>query len=451
MNLPSYHDSEIEASFNWFLSFMSEIHWNKRKLQIEKTVQIDFKENTPSDAFLSDMSALSIKDDSIGWYLYLVDCLLNDITKYEPIQGARIAPIFKRFGMDLEILKNIEGIDIKIKKLLKSQKSQADSVLFEILTALNWAKNGWEVSFIPEGKSGKSPDLFAKKNKEQWFIECKRLSQNSDYSIAERNKWLKMLSYISSALIKYNLLLDIVFHVELETLNDDFLKEQLLDKFNLIETSVIKISNEIWDVSITHVDLKSIDNHLKKFYVKNASTQLRYLIGGKHADSIGFTSGIYAKYVAIGENGGNNLYIEKIEQAYGVNWKCDAPNSINSKSRDIKYQLKKAIEQLPNNQNSAIHIGLETLDGTDVEKVRFDKILKTVSSFDIVPKKIKRLYCHFFQSYSPVDQTWVIDETISWFSTEIPRNDYPLNEKFLIIPWDEKNENDNVHWLREQP
>jgi len=88
--------------------------------------------------------------------------------------------------------------------------SEADAILFEILTALLWIRNGWEVNIIEEGKSeGKSPDLLASKNGKTWQIECKRQKKTADYTYKETAKRQIMISHIGELLIQYNALLDI--------------------------------------------------------------------------------------------------------------------------------------------------------------------------------------------------------------------------------------------------
>ena len=101
-------------------------------------------------------------------------------------QGARVIPMFKRMGADFEHLQEIKGLEDKVKHLIKKGRSQADAILFELLTALCWSKNGWEVSFIPENPPLKTPDLLAVRDEERYYIECKRLRKSSDFSEHER-------------------------------------------------------------------------------------------------------------------------------------------------------------------------------------------------------------------------------------------------------------------------
>lgn len=443
--VPKYEDDDIQRSLKWFLSFISEQQWKLRKENIKKATEYR-AQSTYRNNSLTEMIPISVDDDRIGWYLYLVESLLTDITSYEPIQGARVVPIFKRLGVDFDILTSIHGIEKKIQRLLRQEKSQADSILFEILTALAWAKNGWNVKFIPVNPQLKTPDILAEKGKEQWYIECKRLSKSSTYSVKERDKWLSMLTLIKDDLVKYNFILDVTFHVELHTIKDDYLKDILSGKLQFITMPTVVISNEVCDIHISNVNLKEINNHLEKNYVRNASTQLNYLIGGKKADSTGFSCGIVGDFVTIG----GGYYVDRIRSAFGVHWKCDASESINNKARDIWKQLKEAISQFPTTEKSAIHIGIETLDGATVEKERFAKINKRVSMLETGEKNVEWIYCHFFQSYAPPDQTWVIDETIRWFGKENKINPLSLGN-FLIIPWGESDDEDNVHWLKPQP
>ena len=99
----------------------------------------------------------------MAWYLYLVDTALRDPLKYEPIQGARVLPIFKRLGTDLDLLKRIGGVDERVQRLLGGERAQLDGGLFELLVALLWKRTGYPiVEFIPERPPGKSPDILAR-------------------------------------------------------------------------------------------------------------------------------------------------------------------------------------------------------------------------------------------------------------------------------------------------
>jgi len=443
----NFIDPDIEKAFIWLLSFLTKDSWKKRKEEIEN--QITIKPSAEA-VDINDMAIIGSTNDKMGWYLYLIECYLYDIAKYEPIQGARIAPIFSRLGNSMQDLLKIEGLEKKIGRLFGKEKNQADAILFEILTALLWVRNGWEVKFLPESPPLKQPDLFAQKDGKEWYIECKRLSKSSDYSQVERKKRTVMLSYLSDLLLKLNLVLDIIFHVEITSLEDNFLYKQLHEKLLLVIVPGILISTELIEVRVYFIDFEAINTHLEIWNVKYPSTQVAELIAGKRTDLEDFTCGVKARFVPMSTGKGNHQYIHSIEKAFGVYWKCDSSEAINAKSRDVWRQLKSAVEQLPIGKNCAVHIGIETLDGTDVEVVRFNKIFNTVSFFDTENKDLKWITCHFFQSYTPPQQDWIIDETVTFFSKDFLQRQDPLKEKFLIIPWDGENV-DDVHWNRPKP
>jgi hypothetical protein len=199
------NNPELQLILDWFLSFIKPTEWLERKREIEKYLDITHR---PKKSYQNIINHESIsfpqhnKGLKISWYLYLIETLLIEPTKYEPHQGARIIPIFERLGTDFELLQQIGGIDKKIKELLFSKENMPDQVLFEILVALLWKRNGWEnVSFIPEAPPEKRPDIRAASENNEWIIECKRLNGSSKYSEKEQKEWLRMWRCLRDYLI----------------------------------------------------------------------------------------------------------------------------------------------------------------------------------------------------------------------------------------------------------
>lgn len=443
---------EVKIALDWFLGFLEPLEWVSRKEKIEQHLEsVLTPKHTRQEAMTSN--PVSISTDRMGWYLYLAETALTDVTRYEPTQGSRVLPIFERIGTNFELLLQIDGIEKKAKRLLSFEKSNPDSGLFEILVALLWKRNGWkEVEFIPEAPPDKRPDIRAASENTEWFIECKRLAKSSEYSQREREKWLVMWRYIRDYLIDNSMpvILEIVFHVELETLPDTFIVDQLSSKLPLVSSPCTLVSNDQWEVTFNTVDLDKARDHLKQYYVKYPSDQLNELIAGYRDPNRGFTSAVVGNTVRFGEDRVNNNFIDTIDFAVGAFWHCDAERAIERKARDIRGHLAEAVEQLPENGQGVIHVGLETLDGILVEAERYGRIFKTVQKFDPKNRDLCWVYCHLFQSYAPPDQAWVIDETIYYFSHTDYANEEPLHHKGTILP--SKNTFDNgVHWLRDAP
>ena len=108
----NYIEPDIQRALDWFLSFLPSDGWEKRKTAIESYLD-SVLEPKKSRKDVKGLEPVSIKDDQIGWYLYLVETALTEMHRYEPIQGARVLPLFKRMGEDIDHLSRIGGIEDK--------------------------------------------------------------------------------------------------------------------------------------------------------------------------------------------------------------------------------------------------------------------------------------------------------------------------------------------------
>lgn len=444
-------DIDIINAYDWFRSFLSEQDWLKRKAQIEEYLSTVVRSSAPFSEPINEGTLLVIRKDQIGWYLYLVHTYLFEPHKYEFNQGARIVPIFKRIGMDINLVKRIDGINKKMRDLFKKRPSEADATLFEVLTALLWARNGWEVSIIEEGKGGKSPDLEVRKGEEKWQVECKRQMKTADYTYRETKKRQMMISQISKLLLQYNILLDIIFHVELVSLPDSYLFDLLTEIIPRTKSPGKIASNNAIDIKLSFVDIDFIKNHLKNYMVKNNSPQLLELITkNKEVDHSSFTSGFMGNFFYVGDGEANNIYIDEIVNAYGVHCYCDSEKALNAKARDIRNQINSAIMQFSPDANSIIHIGMETFDGPQVEMARAEKIKNTMSGIDTASNKLCWIFYHYFQSYTRSYMDWYFDETVS-IATSFINPMLPIKNTFLIIPENEVQIEEASHWNKQLP
>lgn len=442
-------DPDVLRSWNWFMSLFSKSEWEERRASVEDKIRVRPQSADPFSKSLDQGILQVVNDDQIGWYLYLVETYLFEPHKYEFFQGARIVPIFKRLGQDLEELLQIDGIRRKVKNIIKVRKSEADPLIFEILVALLWKKNGWITTFLNESKTGKTPDLKVEKGGETFFIECKRQKKSSDYVYRETKKRQILISHINKELLKRNLLLDIVFHVELESLEDTYLKELFSEYFNSSTIPSNICVPGILDIRISGINIQKVNSYLENYLVKNHSPILNYLIGGKSMDNLAFTSGLIGKFYRIGDGEVGNEFVGAIRNAYGVISYCDAEGAVSAKARDIKGQLHSALSQFQPKQNVIVYIGMETFDGPEVESKRLGKIQVTLNDLGIKGADLKWLFLHFFQSYSTPKQNWVLDETVKSFGNIESIKKMPLKSRHLIAETDENFALE--HWERPLP
>ena len=446
------HDN-VRRALEWFLSFLGTEEWTARKAALEEHLQEMFP-IYPSSSVVEMQPPVSTAFDTIYWYLYLAENALASIAKYEPTQGARILPVFARLGAELEVLRQVDGATEKARELVRNRPNLADSTLFEFLVAILWKRNGWSVvSFVPESASAKTPDLLARSAGSQWAIECKRLAKSSSYSTRERAKWLRLWRPLSGWLVdhRHAVVLDIVFHVELETLPEEFMVDELSGKLPLVATYPSHVvSNDVWDVKVSPVDLEQAAAHLSRYYVKCPSDQLAELIGGRRDPNRGFTAVYGGRTASLGTGHVFDRFLDTMEFGAGAFWHCDAVRSIEGKARDIRARLAHAVRQLPQEIPGVVHVGIETLDGVAVEAERYRRIFDSVSRFDLNGKPLKWVFCHLFQSYAPPDRGWVLDETVYYFARASTLQERPL-EHFAVITSAKDFSSPGVHWLREPP
>lgn len=162
-----YDDPDVRRAYEWFQQFLEQADWIDRVAAIEAAIE-EVIEPRPSRGEAQDHKPLSIDADRMGWYLYLVHTALDDPLKYEPIQGSRVLPIFKRLGADLDLVTTIGGVEDRIARMFGSERDQPDAALFELLIALLWRRNGYDpVEFIPERSDSKTPDFKARRENDE--------------------------------------------------------------------------------------------------------------------------------------------------------------------------------------------------------------------------------------------------------------------------------------------
>lgn len=440
----------IEKALNWFLGFMSPREWNARKQLIEASVDSYVQSSLKKQVRHYNSFAGLIQSDEIGFYLYLMEMMLNSDLRSEPMLTARIAPAFVRIGAEIDNLKSIGDVNKKVRNLIRTEKAKGESGIFEILTALLWMRNGWDVRFLPEIKTVKQPDLNASRSGESWNIECKRMSSKSGYVTKEQEHWERMLSHVAPFLLQKGVVVDINFHVEMISLPESFLLSELIPSIDRVKSFGILFNDDRWTVIVRRVDYRSILLHMNFWSVRDGSTQIMQLINGHAIDwNRGFSYGLDATIERRGSGKGFNMVVDSIKQAYAVTWQSDAVESVVNRARDIHRYLVEATAQVPAGENAVLHVGIETYNGPNMEKVRLQKILDTVGTFDLKGKSLQWIHCHFFQSYSPPDAPWIMDESHYYFGNHNNSLQQPLKDRSLIIP--KFDDSDSLHWFKEQP
>ena len=107
--MENYDDPDIRLFTDWLLGFMPKNEWANRRNKIEDIIEGTVTGNWIK--FDKGGKPVSVYEDRIGWYIYLAEVAMTDMIRYEPIQGARVLPLFRVLGEHFDKLTSIENIN----------------------------------------------------------------------------------------------------------------------------------------------------------------------------------------------------------------------------------------------------------------------------------------------------------------------------------------------------
>lgn len=396
---------------------------------------------------------LAVYDDWIAWYMYLVESLVDRPACDEPLQSGRIYPVFAAIGRDLALAKQIDGIETRLQDALNRRRNQPDSTLFEMLVAICYRRNGWNVRFIPEG-AGKSPDLEVSRGGITLFVECKRLAKVTDYGERERREWVKRWQIMATMMRKLRTMahVKVKFTAPVESAPENSLARAYVRyvKEGGLGTGRTFIT-EWFEMSAKAIDMKKVGQHFEKYDVRHCSPQLIALLAGEY-DLHGSYTHAYSptEWVMHGEDDGLhvlNLFVRGLNEAYSAQWECVAEESLNAKAKDVRTTLARAMEQIPDGKPGVVHIGYETTSGPLVEFRRHEKIIQTVRTFEFGRKHVISVFCHALQLLSTIDE-FECAETTSFFGPGVGVPEAILPDDMLLGPRDQQSRS-GTHWAED--
>lgn len=151
-----------------FLSQLSKEEWQTRRTQI-----IESLKGHPEFTSLEKAKPIRVREDEIGWYLFLCEQTLEDPLCVESSQAQRVLPFFAGMGERWDHAEKVKGLERKTRELLTKYKAAPDGIIFEILVALSYAAKGWNVELLEENPPAKSPDMVVRKNGTEIFVVAK--------------------------------------------------------------------------------------------------------------------------------------------------------------------------------------------------------------------------------------------------------------------------------------
>lgn len=422
-----WRDEDIIAAVEWLTSLIPSHEWAKRLAAADAKFQ-----SAKSDWAEGRRTPLFEPADMIAWYVHQASCYANPILRpdfFEP-EGYRIAPVFKRLGQLIPLLRQIDGAEERAARLMIDGRGQPDDGIYELLVAAAYRSRGWDrVTFVPEMPGiSQRPDLFVDRARSGWAVECKRAGR-SGYAREERLKGERMstAAHEISLAAKRPLVIMARFEAELSELGDDYLSEKaeaFIGGTEPLEWQDDGGSGIIFDVvwgALRHV--------LQEDDIYFGASRMIQLLLGRYEPS--------ADYSVSGEwipAEGRPLHATAVRHVSLVAWLSTSAEAVRRKAQHFRSVVGKAANQLPGDRPGVIHVGYEALGGNSVDGLRHHLNACEMRSFDPKNSRLRWVYGNYMvpEHVTARNESAAIVETTAWYRVGAGRTRQPLNGHVLF-------------------
>ena len=421
-------DPVVLSAVDWLSSFVCIDQLNERLSAQEKKYHeaISARQNGRSASCFDEQ-------DKIAWYLLQGRSFATDRAMFDNDQVCQIIPYLRRLGMDLELLKQMPGIEIRALRLMTQEKAQPDSGIFEFLVASAYARNGWKVEFVPETPGiSKQPDLHVRKPGTRWAVECKRL-KNSNYEIREKLQGEEIAKRFHDWCRENDksLAVDVIFKQELTEISVDF----LVSAFS--EGHVSRIfegkffTSEVADVRFRPIKWAQAHSVLRVDDVFYGSSRMIEILKGEY--QINAQHSMSADWIP---SDLRPAFAEWVDRASVVSWWSDSKAAKKKRVRHFKQTLQKAEQQLPGDRPGIVHIGCPGQFDNEVEGQRHFYNWLHLCDFKTIKSRLRWVNAYLLKPEHTNDpnETWAFQETAIQYRVAQHNTRNPLPNEMMVVP-----------------
>lgn len=442
--------SHAKRFLQFLIDDMGESDWLKRRESLRHKIELCESQISPSNGPL-EFQMFPTPDNDIIWYMFLVDIQGKDLCSDHSFEAHRILPFFASIGERIDEISEVNGVPHIIKKLTSENSNNTDEILFELLVATLYLRNGYNIEFIKETPPIKRPDIKVLTDDGQnFYVECKRVSRKGEYSSIEESTWDSIWKELSKAMLSTNknYWVDITFKRELSAVSPN----KVIGAFKRLHISGcgpagMKFYSSSFDMVLHRVNQVKLTSHFSQNLVKPLTPQIHDLIfGNVDANEKRSTACLAKKIERYGnQNSVLNIFIDDLKLCAGAQWRCTDTQSTFKRAKHFKSIAGRAAQQIPQEGLGIIHILYETNEGPDIEIKRREKHMSAFNEFS--SKNTIGIFLHGVHFYPMTDHfEWA--ETISEHSiTENLQS--VIFEKPLLLDFDMQGEagiTGETHW-----
>jgi hypothetical protein len=423
-------DPHVRAALEWLLSISPDPSALTTRIRAAQTY---YRANSGRiNSRWPQTSQLLTKSDLIAGYLGQVDAFLNDRRSYDLLLGARILPFFKHIGRGVRDIANVPGAATRARRLLQPNLEHPDGAIFELVAAVRYVGEHFEVEFIPESAERSADMRLGASGLDKFMhIECKRL-RPSVYELRE-GVYFKELFEPLEVLIhqrELNLHVDVNFKIELGTIPKRYLADRVAPA--LASSSIVVPGGYPWSDEFAEGKIRASRLDLVQADISDTSL----LVGSKMARLLcgkPVMEGSYQLALAGMPRREDPRYVDSVSYASVLTWQCSAPASVDARARHIRSKLADIDRQMESANMGIVHIGMDAERDITTADLRRERNLKTVRSF-YPTSNIVEVNLHYYLPRVTESTAWTIDETVDWNC----RVDHPLldDARLLMGPSD---------------
>ncbi|KTB88294.1 hypothetical protein AO069_06540 [Pseudomonas syringae pv. syringae PD2774] len=395
-------------------------------------------------------------EDDIDWYI--LACYLSHTIPYSDsaYSSRRIYPYAMAIGAVARELERVPNVADVLDKML-ANNNQPEKQIFELLTAAFYIKNGYEVSFIPEGsitwpdgKTKKSPDMLVTMGDCEFYVECKRAQKQTQYSEVEGQAWAVIWDRLSHHMFRVApwCTVDITFHQSLA----EVAVERVLESLDrALKDPLSRAINDLLTVEVQVIDKKALKQHYRKFSVRPNSPQQELLVFGNMDSNEKRSIATLAKQVIRPGTGKDilNLFVKDVANCVGAQWRCHHEESLRLRSKHFKGLVHDGVSQIPSGKPGLVHILYETRDGIKIEELRRDKNLENISKYDASQSSAIGVFLHSV-NYYPFEDDYDWAETVDNFGRIPDLFDLFPRQTLMISAGSTLEVPDITHWQQDK-
>lgn len=407
---PIEFDPDVARALHWFES----VGGPSLRTRIANAKEYYRQKAVPSsvEALWPDpMETVSTHDKSAS-LLAQVDALLRDRHSYDPRLAARIIPFVKIVGMQLPDFQNVSGVTDRVEKLVAATDDHPDGTLFELATAARYAREGYEVEFIPETTS-RTADFRFSFDGVDVNVECKRL-QRSRYESLELAKSRVLFAPMREVVCERQLSIhvDVTFTEELSRVPNDYLLTWIHRFLNarLWSPHGYEWSDEFGRGTIRKTNTRAVEQDTRDSSLFVGPKMVRLLTGKVVSE------GSYQLAISGQQHPDDGRFIDQLRYGSVFTWQCVATKSIDARARYIKSLLADIDRQVANSNIAIAHLGMEAERDSISADLRRDRNRRTVLEFRST-SRLAEIELHYFLPWVAEQASWVIDETVDMHST----------------------------------